>query len=175
RAWANPAEFGKGMHWDVHGGASLDTLTEAMAYWAHDDALFRAEVYCPGAGSVEVIERYAGEFAAFPATADNPYWTRITTWWLDGARLAAMHGREPRDLAEYVAWSQENQARMIAGEMQACKARFPRCGGILMWSGHDTFPLTINSSLIDFDGNSKAAAQAVAAVWRRRPLKDVTS
>ena len=86
-----------------------------------------------------------------------------------------MHGREPRDLAEYVAWSQENQARMIAGEMQACKARFPRCGGILMWSGHDTFPLTINSSLIDFDGNSKAAAQAVAAVWRRRPLKDVTS
>ena len=65
-----------------------------------------------------------------------------------------------------MAWSQANQAAMISGEMKACKDRFPRCGGVLMWSGHDTFPLTINSSLIDFDGHLKPAALAVAAVWR---------
>lgn len=59
--------------------------------------------------------------------------------------------------------------------MQACKARFPRCGGVLMWSGHDTFPLTINTSLIDFDGNLKPAALAVAEVWRTAvPVKETT-
>ena len=165
RAWADPADFGKGLHWDVHGGAALSPLADAGTYWAHDDALFRAEVYCPGSSSVALIEKYAGEFVTFPATTDNPYWTRLTTWWLDWERLKTIHGREPADLAEYVTWSQANQAMMISREIQACKARFPRCGGVLMWSGHDTFPLTINTSLIDFDGNLKPAALAVKAVW----------
>jgi hypothetical protein len=35
-----------------------------------------------------------------------------------------------------------------------------------MWSGHDTWPLTVNTSLIDFDGNPKPSAYAVSAVWR---------
>jgi beta-mannosidase len=166
RASANPADFGKGMHWAVHGGAAMMTLADAEQYWAADDALFRPEVYCPGASPVATIEKYAGEFATFPATADNPYWTRLTTWWIDWQRLVGIHGREPENLAEYVEWSQANQALMMSREMQACKARFPRCGGVLMWSGHDTFPLTINSSLIDFDGNLKPAAPAVAEVWR---------
>jgi len=166
RAWADPADFGKGLHWAVHSGATLSTLAEAEYYWAHDDAMFRPEIYCPGASPVALIEKYAGDFSVFPATVENPYWTRLTTWWIDWVRLIAIHGREPVDLAEYVAWSQANQALMMSREMQACKARFPRCGGVLMWSGHDTFPLTINSSLIDFDGNLKTAALAVKKVWR---------
>jgi beta-mannosidase len=168
RAWADPAHFGEGLHWDVHGGAALMTLADAEDYWAKDDALFRAEVYCPGASSVALIEKYAGTFASFPASTANPYWTRLTTWWVDWARLTAIYGREPADLAEYVAWSQANQALMIRREMQACKERFPRCGGVLMWSGHDTFPLTVNTSLIDFDGDLKPAALAVREVWRAK-------
>jgi beta-mannosidase len=144
----------------------MGTLVDAERYWAADDALFRSEAYCSGASSAELIHKYAGDFQVFPAKADNPYWTRLTMWWLDWDKLVALHGREPRDLAEYVEWSQANQARMLSREMKACKGRFPRCGGVLMWSGHDTFPLTINSSLIDFDGTLKPAAQAVADVWR---------
>ncbi len=171
RAWSDPAEFGQGVNWAVHGGAALDTPPAAEAYWAADDALFRPEVYCPGASPVESIVKYAGDFPVFPATADNPYWRRITVWWIDWARLTALHGREPADLAEYVAWSQANQALMMGRQMQACKDRFPRCGGILMWSGHDTYPLTINTSLFDFDGTPKPVADAVAAVWCR-PVKE---
>jgi beta-mannosidase len=171
-AHSNPAEFGQGLHWAVHGGFALCALADAERFWAEDDALFRPEVYCPGASPVELIEKYAGDFATFPATTGNPYWTRLTTWWNDWQRLIAIHGREPQDLAEYVEWSQANQALMMAGEMRACKDRFPRCGGVLMWSGHDTFPLTINTSLIDFDGGLKPAALAVSAVWRARPEHD---
>jgi beta-mannosidase len=165
RANANPAEFGKGLHWAVHGGAALGTLASAEPYWANDDALFRPEVYCSGASSVALIEKYAGGAKTFPPTVDNSYWTRLTVWWLDWQKLVGIHGREPANLAEYVAWSQANQALMMSREMQACKDRFPRCGGVLMWSGHDTFPLTINTSLIDFDGNLKPVATAVARVW----------
>ncbi len=165
RAGAAAPDFGKGVHWDVHGGAAMSPLAEAQAYWSADDALFRSEIYCPGASPLETIRKYAGELPLFPPTSDNPYWARLTTWWLDWRRLIAIHGREPYDLEEYIAWSQANQAQMLALEIQSCKVRFPRCGGVLLWSGHDTFPLAINSSLIDYDGNLKPAALSVAQVW----------
>jgi beta-mannosidase len=165
RAGADPADFGKGLHWDVHGGAALLSLEEAQRYWAGDDALFRSELYCSGASPVEVILKYAGDLQVFPATADNPYWTHPTAWWIDWHKLKASHGREPKDLEEYVQWSQAHQAQMLSMEMKACKERFPRCGGVLLWSGHDTFPMPINSSLIDYDSHLKPVALAVARVW----------
>ena len=60
---------------------------------------------------------------------------------------------------------------MLALEMKACKDRFPGCGGVLLWSGHDTFPMPINSSIIDFEGNPKPAALAIAKVWREAPAR----
>lgn len=168
RAGANPADFGKGLHWDVHGGGAMSASYEdALQYWADDDALFRSEVYCSGASPVELIRKYAGVFEVFPPTAANPYWTRLTTWWLDWHRLVKIYGREPGSLEEYVEWSQAQQARMLSMEMKAGKDRFPACGGVLLWSGHDTFPLTINTSLIDFDGNTKPSGIAVSRIWHR--------
>jgi beta-mannosidase len=167
RAGATPEEFGLGVHWDVHGGASmLANLQAVEAYCAEDDALFRSETYCPGASPVELIRRYAGNFDPWPPTTDNPYWTRLTTWWNDWNKLVTIHGREPVDLEEYVSWSQELQAQLVSIEMKSCKDRFPRCGGVLHWSGHDTFPLTINSSFIDFDNHLKPSGEAVKKIWK---------
>jgi len=46
----------------VHGpNAGFKTVEEAEAYWSGDDALFRPEVYCPGASTVELIHKYAGD------------------------------------------------------------------------------------------------------------------
>ncbi len=165
RAGASQVDFGKGLHWDVHGGTAQAPLEDAKRYWTGDDALFRSEIYCSGASPVALIKKYSGDFPVFPPTAENLYWSRLTTWWLDWKRLIAIWGREPRDLDEYVEWSQAQQAKMLGLEIKACKDRFPRCGGVLLWSGHDTFPLTINTSLIDFDGNLKPAAHAVAQAW----------
>ena len=128
-------------------------------------------MYCSGAGPGELICRYAGEFGTFPPTAQNPYWSHPTAWWIDWQKLIDIHGRDPRDLAEYVDWSQAHQARMLSLEIKACKDRFPQCGGVLLWSGHDTFPIPINSSIIDFEGNPKPAALALANVWREPPAK----
>ena len=164
---ADIQDFGKGLHWDVHGpNAAMRDEETAKAYWDADDALFRSEVYCSGASSTGLVRKYAGEMQVYPAKASNPYWARLTTWWLDWHLLAADHGREPADLDEYVNWSQTRQVKYISMALEACKKRFPRCGGFLLWSGHDTFPLTINSSIIDFDGQYKPAAFTVSSIWR---------
>jgi beta-mannosidase len=169
RAGAEPSAFGEGLHWEVH-GPYITGSTEYLAdYWKHDDALFRGEVSAPGSSPVEIIRRYAGECQVFPPTVDNPYWTRPTPWWNDWAPLAEEHGREPRDLDEYVAWSQARQARLLVEALRSCKGRFPRCGGVLLWEGHDTFPTPINNSVVDFHGNPKPAAVALAEVWKSPP------
>jgi beta-mannosidase len=167
RAGADPADFGKGLHWAVHGpNAGFDSLRQAEAYWDGDDALMRPEVYCTGASPAATIRKYAGDLSVFPPNFDNPYFTHPTPWWVDWPRVVAEHGREPENLDEYVEWSQSLHAMLIAAGARACKQRFPRCGGFLLWSGHDTFPMPSNTSLIDFDGNFKPAALALRRVWR---------
>lgn len=167
RAGAAEADFGKGLHWNVHGPyTSPGSEEKARAYWDRDDALFRAELCCPGANPADLTRKYRGEYPEFPPTADNEYWNHPTAWWIDWPLLVELHGREPRDLEEYVAWSQAHQAEMLALGMRRCKARFPACGGALLWGSHDTSPLPINTSIIDFCGRPKPAALALKAVWR---------
>ena len=167
RALANPADFGKGLHWDVHGPyTSHASPEEAREYWAHDDALFRAELCCGGANPVEITRQYCGDCSEMPPTAGNEYWAHPTPWWIDWPLLVTLHGREPRNLEEHVAWSQQHQAETLAYGVQSCKRRFPRCGGVLLWGSHDTFPIPTNASIVDFHGNPKPAALALGKVWR---------
>jgi beta-mannosidase len=166
RFGARAADFGKGLHWDVHGPWKMPgTLHEWKAYWAGDDALFRSETGAPGASPVEIIERSAGDLATLPGSADNPLWRR-TSWWIEWPIFVQEHGREPSDLAEFVAWSQARQAEALAIAAAACKARFPRCGGFLVWMGHDSFPCTANTAVVDFEGRAKPAAVALRKAFR---------
>jgi hypothetical protein len=38
--------------------------------------------------------------------------------------------------------------------------------------GHDSFPCTANTAIIDFDGNLKPAALALKAVWKGKHDED---
>jgi hypothetical protein len=38
---------------------------------------------------------------------------------------------------------------------------------MLIWHGHDCFPCTANTALLDFEGNPKPAALAVGEVFAR--------
>ncbi len=158
--------FGDGVHWDVHGPWKLwDGMDAWEAYWANDDALFRSEVGAPGASGVALIERYRGDEVSFPASHANPLWRR-TAWWIEWTVFTDEHGREPTDLQEYVVWSQHRQSRALEIAARACRDRFPRCGGFIVWMGHDSFPCTANTAVIDFEGEMKPAAHALAAVFR---------
>ena len=167
RFTADEQEFGLGVHWDVHGPWNFEGEPGGWwsRYWANDDALFRSEAGAPGASPLDIIQRYRGECETWPATADNPLWRR-TAWWVEWPQFLAVVGREPQDLEEYVAWSQARQAEALAIAARACKSRFPRCGGFIVWMGHDSFPCTANTAIVDFEGCLKPAAYALAEVFR---------
>jgi len=170
RVHGTQADFGKGLHWNVHGPwKPWDDLTQWAAYFAADDALFRAETGSPGASPQTIVRAYAGDLEPMPVASLNPLWRRHSSWWTEADQFAAERGRAPADLAEYITWSQARQARALAIAVGACKGRFPRCGGILLWCGHDCFPCAANTSVIDFHGDPKPAALALQEIWRRRP------
>ena len=167
---AEESRFGEGVHWDVHGPwRPVGELSGAWTrYWAGADALFHSEIGAPGASSPEVIWHFKGDESEVPGTQSNPLW-RPTGWWIEWDEFVGERGREPRDLEEYVDWSQDRQARALEIAARSARSRFPRCGGFLIWMGHDSFPCTANTSILDYYGNPKPAANAVAAAFHGEP------
>lgn len=164
---ATEAEFGQGVHWDTHGPWRADGDLDGAwtRYWSGDDSLFRSETGHPGASPVDILRGYAGGLDPFPPVHANALWRR-TPWWIEDAAFRAENGRDPETLEEYVAWSQRRQARALAIAAGACRARFPRCGGFLVWMGHDCFPCATNTAILDFWGRPKPAALALAEIFR---------
>jgi beta-mannosidase len=170
RFTADERDFGKGIHWDVHGpwNAAGDLAGEWTRYWQQDDALFRSEVGAPGTSSVEVIRAYKDDLPDTPGTRDNPRWKR-TSWWIEWPVFIEEKGREPESLEEYVTWSQERQRRALGIAARSARGRFPRCGGFIIWMGHDCFPCTANTAIIDFNGDLKPAGEEIGRIFRGDP------
>jgi len=160
--------IGKGLHWDMHGPWKPEgALSEGWKrLWVRDDAFMHSEVGAPGASSADMIRRYRGDLPDFPASGENPLWGR-TSWWIEWDACVKELGREPLSLEEYVGWSQERQRQALAIAARTSRERFPRCGGFIVWHGHDCFPCTANTAILDFDGNPKPAAEALAAVFKQ--------
>ena len=165
RFMADAKEFGKGLHHDVHGPWDHSgTIAEWTDYWQGDDALLRSETGMPGASPAHLITRYAGA-QAMPPDQTNPLYLHSCSWWLQGDKWAAAGGRDD-DLAGFVAWSQQRQAELLAIAVDACQQRFPRCGGFIVWMGHDCFPCPINTAVIDAEGVAKPAGERLGELFR---------
>jgi len=165
--YAHEENFGKGVHHDVHGpwGWGQRDMEAWKRYWSMDDALFRSEVGMPGASPLRLIKKYAGKNPLWPV--GNLLWLHTSSWWIrpelysDLLCLEAQQG-----LREYVNTTRKEQAKAYAIAAKACKARFPRCGGFLVWMGHDCFPCAMNNSIIDFERNPKPAYHSLKRVFR---------
>ncbi len=164
---ADEKNYGKHIHWDVHGPWKnpYADFSEWEAYWRSDDALLRSETGAAGASSAELINKYRKDIIAFPADEANPLWRRMP-WWNDWAVFKKNFGRTPVSLEEFTVWSTEYQACELKVAAQYCKARFPECGGFIIWMGHDSFPCTANTSIIDFELNPKPAFFVLREVFR---------
>lgn len=167
--------FGKGINWDTHGPWALPftekdkTWTAVENYWKLDDSLMHSEVGVAGAASADIIIKYKGEYDPMPPSHDNPLWNQCGAWVEWDSYLEEHHGKPASSLQEYVAWSQDRQSHGLTIALSACKNRFPSCGGFIIWMGHDSFPCTANTSIIDFDGNPKPAALALSKIWKNHP------
>ena len=166
---AEPADFGSGLHHEVHGPwFSPTSWPQWRSYWDNDDAIMRSEVGCQGASPAEIIRRYAGA-EAWPAHADNPVWRHLSPWWHD-AELQHPQTAEARTLEEFVASSQLRQARGLAYAAAASRAR-PGCGGFLIWMGHDVWPCPVNTSILDVFGDPKPAFESLRSVFHTSPAQ----
>jgi len=171
RFTADATEFGQGLHHDVHGPWNWSGPLESwFEYWDRDDALFRSETGMPGAEDADLIRRYGGDLA-LPGDRDNPFWMHTGGWWIQWDDYLA-EGGDPENLETFVAWSQARQATALAYAARACKRRFPRCGGFVIWMGHDCYPCPTNTAVIDFLGRPKPAALALAEVFRGSAQSD---
>ncbi|MDD3154516.1 MAG: hypothetical protein PHS41_06585 [Victivallaceae bacterium] len=163
--------YGRALHHDVHGPWKPDALPldgQWREYWAKDDALFRSEFGAPGAMNADLIRKYAGGAPILPISAENPIWRNPLSWWLEIDAFREEKGRISATLEEYVNWSQSRQAEALEIAAGSAKNRFPRCGGVIVWMGHDAYPCFTNTSLIDFEGNWKPAAYAIQMVYARK-------
>jgi beta-mannosidase len=160
---ADESDFGKGIHWDVHGPWRI----ESDEYWRQDDALFRSETGAPGASSMAILEDYYPGCDLLPVSEDNIHWRRCF-WWIDEAGFVEAKGRKPESIDAYVAWSQEHQATALTRALNASLDRFPAIGGFIIWMGHDSFPCLANTSILDFHGERKPAATAIQSILTAR-------
>ncbi|HVJ07219.1 MAG TPA: glycoside hydrolase family 2 TIM barrel-domain containing protein [Acidisarcina sp.] len=159
---------GENKHEDVHGPWTFDGPVDGAwrDLWQHDDAMFHSEMGAPSASPAAMIRRFRGNLPAVPGTHSNPLWNR-QPWWIEWPKFALEKGREPASLEEFVTWSQKRQADALTLAVSAMKSRFPACGGVILWMGHDCFPCTANTSIVDFDGEPKPAAMALKNVIRK--------
>ncbi len=169
--YAGENNFGKGIHHDVHGPWETKDIAQWTQYWAKDDALFRSETGMPGVASLEVLERYCGTENPWPPNRDNKYYRHTSVCWVQWDIFCAAHPGveklEARDgLGKYVEFSQALQAEALTIAVRACRERFPKCGGVILWMGHDVYPCPINTSIIDFEGTPKPAYYAVRELYR---------
>ncbi len=156
---------GRGLNHHVHGPWDRCSSEEEWhRYWTQDDALFRSETGVAGASDAALIRRYAGGMPVIPVSLDNPYWKHTSAWWVQPELAGDTKGDA---LDDYVEKSQKRQADFLAFAVGQCKNRFPRCGGFLIWMGHDCMPVGSNTSIINYGGTPKPAYHAIKEVFRR--------
>jgi beta-mannosidase len=160
-------DVGKGRHHCVHGPWDLPgTMDEWRSLWENSDAMFHSEAGVPGAASADTIRRACGN-PCLPADESHPAWRHAAPWWLQWKSYLD-EGGDSKSLAGYVRWSQRRQAEGLTIAMRACMRRFPRCGGFIVWMGHDAFPCPVNTSILDNQGRLKPAATALRKILSNR-------
>ncbi len=115
--------------------------------------------------SAFTIRRFKGDLPDTPGTHANPLWNR-QPWWIDWPKFAQEEDREPISIDEFVEWSQKRQSDALVLAVSVAKNRFPACGGVILWMGHDCFPCTNNASIVDFEAVPKPAALALKEIIR---------
>lgn len=168
---ANYNNFGSGDNWDIHGPWTLpfkekdNTMNAVKDYWQKNDALFISEAGVPGAMSADMIRKYSGAYNPLPGNDENPVW-KVVNWWVEWNDYLRENTGKENDLENYVEWSQKRQTQGLSIALGETKKRFPKCGGFIIWMGHDSYPCMVNTSIMDFEGNLKPAAIELSKIWK---------
>lgn len=169
---ADDKKFGRGLHHDVHGPWKLPgTMAEWETYWANDDALFRSETGTQGSADLAFLEKHADGQPLFPPDKTNRFILHTSAWWVQYDRFKDRFGDVPPEewMRRYTEASSREQADALAIAARHTMARFPKCGGFMVWMGHDAYPCMVSIAVIDFYRQPRPAFLALAEIFRHRP------
>ena len=164
---ATEAEFGKGVHHDVHGPWLYEGEEKHYRFFNGDDALFRSETGCPAPSRLELLERFSGDMALWPPSASNLFWTHRGSWWILLPEMSRMFGpwNDAAELGRYVTLARYLQAEALRYAAESTLRRRPEASGMIVWMGNEPFPNATNTSLLEYDGAPKPAYGALAGVF----------
>ena len=167
--WFFPEDREKYVHEDTHGPWRIyGSMADWRAFWLANDSLICSETGCCSASPEELLKKY------YPGTdmmisEDNVFWNRPMGFWNELPEFRSEHGRDPVDASEYIQWTQARQYDALGFAAWSCKRRVPACGGFLVWMGHDCWPCTVNTSVIDFDRIPKTGYYSLRQVFNHTP------
>jgi beta-mannosidase len=163
----NKDHRGLGLHEDTHGPWDWHgDVASWKAHWESNDSLFCSEFGFPSCSPLEILEKFRGDCTLWPADQTNSYWMHTAAWWLPKRYLDQLRDLKPDEaITKLVELSQSLQEELLPIAVKVCKDRFPACGGVLIWMGHDCFPCPSNTSIIDFLARPKPAYGALAKVF----------
>lgn len=171
RFTVDPLARGQGLHHMVHGPWSNLPLAERYDFFNRDDALFRSEVGAPGCSSLAALERHCGDQSLWPPSRANMHWLNpgaLWTPWEDVTREFGSFADDPAQLPHVVRASRYLQAESYRYVAESVRRRFPACGGLIIWMGHDCVHCTANNSLVEVDGLTKPACDWLRKAWAPR-------
>lgn len=146
------ADFGKGIHHDVHGPWDYMGDEEHYRFFNHEDALFRSETGCPACMSMENIEHYSNGMPLWPPTAENRYWNFPGAYWIRFKEICELFGEfKENELKKYVDSTRLIQAEALRYAAEATRRREGETSGFIVWMGPESFPNVCNTSVFEFD------------------------
>jgi len=158
------ADFGKGLHHDVHGPWEYLGDIDHYRFFNNNDALLRTESGTPGMSRHELVVGLADGREVWPPTTDNPYWLHRGSFWIQWDQLSRLFGpwsREREALRAYAQASRYLQMESLRYMAEATRRREPEASGFVVWMGNEPFANNANTSLLEYDGVPKPAYYAV--------------
>lgn len=157
---ADPAEFGRGLHHDVHGPWEYLGDPDHYAYFNADDALIRTEIGTAGVSRPELLATLGDGRPLWPPAKTNALWRHHGAWWVPWDTVTAHFGpfdEQVEELYSLAGCSRYLQAESLRYMAEATRRRAPRASGVVVWMGNEPYANFSNTSLVDYDGVPKPA------------------
>ncbi|QGQ98314.1 hypothetical protein EHS13_27235 [Paenibacillus psychroresistens] len=154
------ADFGKGLHHDVHGPWVYLGDGQHYGFFNQDDALLRSETGSPGIARLELLEKYKDRYSVWPPNKTNPYWTHRGSWWIQWEEMKAWFGQweeAKNEMDAYMQCSRYLQHESLRYAVESTRRREPQSSGFIVWMGNEPYANNANTSLIEVDGMPKPA------------------
>ena len=168
--YAHENQYGKGIHYEVHGPWMYLGEKTHYNYFNKDDSLARFETGSPGPADLSSLQYITRKEKIWPPRKENPQWVHHGAWWIIPEMMGQMFGKwdeKRNEIEKFVKCGQYLQFESLRYSTESCLRRAFNCSGIMYWAGNEPFLNTANNSIIDAFGHTKMAYSGIQKAFGR--------